>query len=89
MKNGIRTTEFWLVAGVMLFALLVAFGGLTPEKVQITTVKLRETTAALPELINALQTLAENLGPLLIAAGSVWAYLKRRTELKQEKEVIK
>ena len=84
MKSGSRTSEFWLIAAVAIFALLVAKGWLTPAKVQTATEQVQQVAGEIPALIAAVKGLLESLAPLAALAGLAWAYLKRRSQLKSE-----
>lgn len=83
LKEGIKTTEFWLVLFVGLFAILSATGLLSSARLNKAAANMQDTFNALPALADVLNKLFDTNGPLLIFAGSVWAYIKRRDSQKQ------
>ena len=82
MKPGVKSTEFWLVAGVVGFAVLVASGRLDPDDIKQAATNVNRATEALPALIEAVKSLAERFGGLAISGGLAWAYLKRKSAQK-------
>lgn len=89
MKPGWKATEAWGLLGVFIFALLVSFGVLTPERVSNFTNQIGQTTETIPLLIESIKELIESLGPLATFAGLAWAYLKRRSGLKAKELSLK
>jgi hypothetical protein len=66
-----------------------AFGWISPAKISQATQNIAATQDALPGLLNALTGLLSANGPLLVFAGAVWAFIKRRSEQKIAAEGIR
>jgi hypothetical protein len=77
MEPGYKTTEFWLVMAVVLIAFLTVTGVLTPERIA-------SAASNTEKVFGLLQSILTGTGPLALLAGLVWAYIKRRTGLKEE-----
>ena len=84
MKAGYKTTEFWLVAAVILFCVLSASGVLTSSRISTATSRISDTAQAVPGLIAALQDIVDKFGTILVAAGVAWAYLRKRATQKED-----
>jgi len=84
MKSGFRSTEFWLVAALVLVVAFIATGKITTQDIQSATGRISDTSSAIPAFIDAVKSIVNQMGDVLIAAGLVWAYLKRRSSLKAQ-----
>jgi|APSaa5957512622_1039677.scaffolds.fasta_scaffold55938_2 hypothetical protein len=69
MKDGKKTTEFWLTLGSALFGVVVALGLFTPEQAD--------------QLLAAVQQVSEAVAGLILIVAPIWKYVKERTELKK------
>ena len=84
MKPGLKSSEFLLIAAVVIFAALVAFGRIDSTDIEQAAARIQGTAETVPVLIEAVKSLADRFGGLAITAGLAWAYLRRRTALKQQ-----
>jgi len=87
MKAGYKTTEFWIVAVVIAYAIFLATGILKPSHISGAAQNIKEGTDALPGLVDAFKNLLDKYGELAIMAGLAWTYIKKRS--KEKIEVIK
>ena len=76
LKAGGKSTEFWALVGVGLLAVGKMVGVVPPET--------QTPEEAIPALIDAVKHLAGENSQLLIMAGLAWAYIRRRSALKQK-----
>jgi len=81
LKIGRKSTEWWGVVSVGALVLLKATGVVDPDT---TLEEIPEAlqTHALPYLTAKVTALADKHANLLIYAGVIWAYVKRRSALK-------
>lgn len=84
LKPGKKSTEWWTVVGVILFAAAKAFN-IIPQDATVETVT-QQGSQAIPILVNGILDIAKQNGSILIAAGIAWAYLKRRYSLKARQQ---
>ena len=82
MKPGIKSSEFAGIAAVVLMGAAKLFG-IVPQDATAETVG-QQALDTIPLLINSLTMLARENSAILIPAGLAWAYLRRRTALKQQ-----
>ena len=80
LKQGIKSTEWW---GVVIVAVLAAAKtmGIVPQDATVDMMA-QQGADLIPMLMTYLSSMAGNYGPLLVLAGLVYAYIKRRTALK-------
>ena len=71
MKEGYKTTEFWMTLAANAVAILVLFGVFTPE----------ESGQVQDGLSNAIEAVAA----LVVSLGTVWKYIESRTAVKTAK----
>ena len=80
LKPGIKSTEWWGLVIVAAMAAAKMFG-IIPE--DATTESLaQQASESLPVLINGVIALVSQNSPILVVAGLVWAWMRRRTALK-------
>lgn len=84
MKAGYKTTEFWIVAVVIGYALLLATGILKPSHISGAAQNIKEGTDAMPGLFDAFKNLLDKYGELAVMAGLAWTYVKKRSKEKIE-----
>lgn len=77
LKAGGKTTEFWAMVGL---AVMVVAGWANPEQVTHT---VQSTGSPINALFDTVQNLLQNKGDLALYAGVLWAYIKRRSALKE------
>jgi len=76
LKAGGRSTEFWGMVGL---AVMVMAGWIQPEQ---ATKAVQSQGTAINALLDTIQNIVSTKGDIALYAGILWAYLKRRTELK-------
>jgi len=81
LKLGRKSTEWWGVVSVGAFILLRSAGVIDPDT-SMENIPEALQTQAVPYLTAKLTALADKHADLLVYAGVIWAYLKRRSGLK-------
>ncbi|MCK5644559.1 MAG: hypothetical protein KAJ19_27425 [Gammaproteobacteria bacterium] len=78
LKSGLKSTEFY---GIVILALMVGFGIIAPEAV---TTPLNEGATFWDTAVGSIKDIAQSKGELAIYAAILWAYIKRRSSLKDK-----
>ena len=85
MSKGFKSSEF---IGIILFIGFLIISGFAPSVLPTKSSRIQmgivATQDALPAILNTIQSLIDQFGDQTLLGGLLWAYIKKRTNLKDK-----
>jgi hypothetical protein len=86
MTKGLKSSEF---IGILIFVGYLALTVLFPGQKEGVVAGVAVAQGALPGVLDALQALVAQVGDQTLLGGLLWAYIKRRSGLKESDLEVK
>lgn len=86
MTKGLKSSEF---IGILIFVGYIALTVIFPNQKAGIETGVATAQAALPNVLDTLQALVAQIGDQTLLGGLLWAYIKRRSGLKESDLEVK